>query len=179
MKKYLALLVAILPVFAFAAPAAADVPWDPHITSLAGKRCLDADAGFRGLNGTKVQLWDCDGWAGQDWTLVPIAPGSTVYQIQVGWNGKCLDADWNRINANGAVVQLWDCYPGSTNQQWTVNILAHSAAWTWGQYQIHSYANDRCLDADWGHINDNGTQVQLWDCYGIGSLNQIWSGFLG
>jgi hypothetical protein len=32
-------------------------------------RCLDADAGTIGQQGTRVQVWDCDGWAGQRWTF--------------------------------------------------------------------------------------------------------------
>ncbi|MER5424543.1 RICIN domain-containing protein [Streptosporangium roseum] len=32
-------------------------------------RCLDADLNTIGPNGTKVQLWNCNGWSNQKWSL--------------------------------------------------------------------------------------------------------------
>jgi hypothetical protein len=75
--------------------------------------CLDADLG-NGANGTKVQLWHCNGWANQQWYFrYPSAA------VQSGWGfpyGKCLDADYHG-SPNGAKVQLWDCNQ-TAEQDW-------------------------------------------------------------
>ena len=42
-----------------------------------------------------------------------------------------------------------------------------------GRFRIHSTYNNRCLDADLGTINGNGTRVQLWDCIAV-NRNQWW-----
>jgi hypothetical protein len=42
-----------------------------------------------------------------------------------------------------------------------------------GRYRVHSSYNNRCLDADLGTINGNGTKVQLWDCIAA-NRNQWW-----
>ncbi|MCO6003681.1 RICIN domain-containing protein [Actinoallomurus purpureus] len=42
-----------------------------------------------------------------------------------------------------------------------------------GRFRIHSSYNNRCLDADLGTINGNGTRVQLWDCIAA-NRNQWW-----
>jgi hypothetical protein len=38
-----------------------------YIVNLASGRCLDADSGTIGGQGTKVQVWDCNGGANQNW----------------------------------------------------------------------------------------------------------------
>jgi hypothetical protein len=77
-------------------------------------RCLDADANTIGGNGTKVQLWDCNGWSNQKWIYDAVS--HTIYSL---YNGRCLDADLNTIGTNGTKMQLWDCN-GWANQKWTV-----------------------------------------------------------
>jgi chitinase len=62
-------------------------------------------------NGSKVQLYDCNGTASQVWTK----SGSTLVNPQ---SGKCLDATGN-TSANGTRLQIWTC-AGGTNQQWTL-----------------------------------------------------------
>lgn len=93
------------------------------------------------------------------------------------FNDRCIDADWNTIGANGTRVHLWDCYgTGSLNQRWTITYLPGSSPVEnpRGPVQIRTFQNGRCLDADWHGIGANGTRVQLWDCYGSSSLNQLW-----
>jgi opacity protein-like surface antigen len=118
-------------------------------------RCLDADTGSISGNGTKVQLWDCNGWNNQSWDLLW---DGTIRSMA---SGRCLDADTGSISGNGTKVQLWDCN-GWNNQKWYVP----------GDGTIRSMASGRCLDADLGSISDNGTRVQLWDCNGWN--NQKW-----
>jgi hypothetical protein len=66
-----------------------------------------------GGNGSKVQLWDCNGLTNQQWF------GSDDLSVLIVNNGvaRCLDGDVSRGGGNGSKVQLWDCN-GLTNQQW-------------------------------------------------------------
>jgi hypothetical protein len=61
-----------------------------------------------GANGTKVQIWACDGYApAQNWTV------NTNGTITI--DGGCLDITGANGN-NGTPVELWACN-GGTNQQ--------------------------------------------------------------
>ncbi|MGW4651202.1 RICIN domain-containing protein [Kitasatospora sp. NPDC004289] len=73
-------------------------------------RCLDADLNTIGGNGTRIQLWDCNGWDNQIW----IWDG---HALQTKKNARVLDADLNTIRYNGTYVQLWDRNGGS-QQTW-------------------------------------------------------------
>ncbi|WP_405019996.1 RICIN domain-containing protein [Kitasatospora sp. NBC_00070] len=148
-------------VGATAAPSLAASYRTTRFTSGHGGRCLDADLNTINGNGTKVQLWDCNGWSNQTWIWTP-APGQPVgyYKIQTEKNYRCLDADLNTINGNGTKVQLWDCN-GWDNQ-----------IWIWDGQTLQTKKNARVLDADLNTINGNGTKVQLWDRNGWD--NQRW-----
>ena len=75
-------------------------------------KCLDvASAGT--ANGTKVQLYDCNGTAAQQWTV-----NSARELVNTG-SGKCLDAT-NQSSADGTPLQIWTC-AGTANQLWTLN----------------------------------------------------------
>ncbi len=39
-------------------------------------------------------------------------------------------------------------------------------------FQIHNSYNGKCVDADKGMIDHNGTRLQLWDCHS--GSNQLW-----
>jgi hypothetical protein len=148
---------AMLPVLLQAVPAEAApviVEGGISITTGSNNRCLDADLGTIGGNGTRVQLWDCNGWDNQKWDLFD--DGS----IRNRNGGRCLDADLGTIGGNGTRVQLWDCN-GWNNQKWIRT----------GAVFVNTY-NNRCLDADLGTIGGNGTRVQLWNCNGWN--NQKW-----
>jgi hypothetical protein len=84
------------------------------------------------------------------------------------FNGRCLDADWANTN-NGQGTKLWDCAPGSTVQQWTYNKNGNS------EFTVQVSGRERCLDADLGTINANGTKVQLWDCNGSEQQHWVWT----
>jgi hypothetical protein len=68
-------------------------------------RCLDL-AGNGTANGTKVQLWDCNGVGGQKWTQQ--ADGSLLNPQ----SGRCLDSP-SGATANGTRLQIWDCNGGA------------------------------------------------------------------
>ena len=61
--------------------------------------------------GTRVDIWDCNGGANQQWTL---SSNGTVVGRE---SGLCLDVT-GAGTANGTAVELWGCTGGS-NQQWT------------------------------------------------------------
>jgi RHS repeat-associated protein len=107
---------------------------------LAGK-CIDDNNGGT-ANGTKVQVWDCNGSAPQNWTVYP---DGTVRNY-----GKCLDLS-GYGTTNGTLVQLWDC-TGATNQVWQ--------PYNGG---LRNPVSGRCLD-DPSSSTTNGTQFQLFDC---------------
>ncbi len=122
------------------------------LRGVGSNRCLDV-YNNQTANGTKVEIWDCNGGANQQWTL------TSSGQLQV-YGSKCLDA-YNNQTTNGTKVELWDCN-GGANQQWRMN----------GDGTITGVQSGLCLDVA-GGATANGTQVQLWTC--TGGSNQRWS----
>lgn len=115
-----------------------------------GRRCADDDN--RGAaDGTKIQLYDCNGSVAQQFTVK--SDGS------LGIMGKCMDVTHSGTT-NGTLVQLWTCN--------------NSGAQQWKQQADGSLVNpesSRCLD-DPNSTTANGTQLQIWDCNG--SSAQKW-----
>ncbi|MCX5208436.1 ricin-type beta-trefoil lectin domain protein [Kitasatospora sp. NBC_00240] len=120
------------------------------ITSGVPGKCVDDNANSN-VNGTHVQIWDCNGTNAQKWTF-------TNGTLQV--NGKCLDVT-GRGTANGTLVDLWDCN-GGANQQWTPQ----------PDGTLKGTQSGRCLDDPRGTAT-NGTQLDIWDCNG--GFNQKWT----
>jgi hypothetical protein len=118
-------------------------------------RCLDADVSSVTHNGTKVQLWDCNGWANQNWTW------RADHTIRSTHDGRCLDEDIAGGTHNGTKAQLWDCN-GWDNQKWTITSSG----------TIVNAHDGRCLDEDIAGGTHNGTRAQLWECNGWD--NQKW-----
>lgn len=87
--------------------------------------CLDADASRTITNGTKVQLWTCNGQQNQSWYCTYVSSASCFSDLRLQTagivNGKltvmCLDADLNTIASDGGVAQVWACN-GYDNQTW-------------------------------------------------------------
>jgi hypothetical protein len=75
-------------------------------------RCMDI-AGNGTANGTKVQLWDCDGVGGQVWRQQ--SDGSLLNPQ----SGRCLDSP-SGATANGTALQIYDCN-GSAAQKFTLD----------------------------------------------------------
>jgi Ricin-type beta-trefoil lectin domain/Putative Ig domain len=122
-----------------------------------GGKCLD-DTGNSAANGTKIQIYTCNGDAAQNWEFAPDgfpgAPGVVLI------HGKCLDI-LGLGTANGSKIQLWAC-SGAVNQQWSMG----------GFGVLINPASGKCLD-DTGRSTTNGTQVQIWSC--TGASNQTWT----
>ncbi|MFI5853801.1 ThuA domain-containing protein [Streptomyces parvulus] len=115
-----------------------------------GGKCLDVDNSMT-ADGTKVQLWTCNGTGAQRWTR---ADDGTVTAL-----GKCLDVSGGG-SADGTKIQLWTCN-GSGAQKW-----APQADGT-----VRNPQSGKCLDASGGTWND-GTPVHLWTCHT--GANQKW-----
>jgi hypothetical protein len=113
-------------------------------------RCLDAPSGAT-ANGTRLQIWDCNGSAAQKFAVNGGAPVA-------GPGGQCLDVAADDTGGNGAAVQLWNCQSWAVDQHWFHN--SNGSLRTLG----------RCLDIN-GNGTANGTQVELWDCNGVGGQN--------
>ncbi|HEX5402367.1 MAG TPA: ricin-type beta-trefoil lectin domain protein [Pseudonocardiaceae bacterium] len=120
-----------------------------EITGLAGK-CVDV-AGASTVNGTKVDLFTCNGTNAQNWT---VATNGTLQAL-----GKCMDVT-AAGTVNGTKVQLFDCN-GTGAQVWQ-----HTAS-----NQLVNPESGRCLDAT-GPSSADGTPLQIWDC--TGGTNQSW-----
>ncbi|MEV6633652.1 endo-1,4-beta-xylanase [Actinoplanes sp. NPDC051470] len=129
-------------------PSPSDDPSTPpnpggsgRIVGAQSGRCVDVPGASQN-NGTRVQLYDCNGQSNQAWTLTS-SKQLTVY------GNRCLDAAGS---GNGSAVQIYSCN-GQTNQQWNVTSGG----------TITGVQSGRCLDV-WG--SGNGQQIQLYDCNG-------------
>ncbi|SEL87829.1 ricin-type beta-trefoil lectin domain protein [Streptacidiphilus jiangxiensis] len=127
-------------------------PAPPHvgpITSALPGTCVD-DAGDSAVDGTAVQLWDCDGAASQVWTW---SNGTLTH------DGKCLDVT-GQGTTDGTLVELWDCN-GGPNQQWTPQ----------PDGTLKGTQSGLCLDDPAAGVT-NGTRLEIWDCND--GANQQW-----
>ena len=75
-----------------------------------GNKCLDVP-GHATTAGTRVEIWDCNGGANQQWTLN--SDGTVVGRE----SGLCLDVT-GTATANGTAVEIWTCN-GKSNQKWS------------------------------------------------------------
>ncbi|MEV8373338.1 glycosyl hydrolase family 18 protein [Kribbella sp. NPDC056861] len=120
------------------------------VKGIAGK-CVDV-AGGSSANGTAVQLWSCNGSAGQTWT---VGTDGTIRAL-----GKCLDVN-AAGTANGSLVQLYDCN-GTGAQSWQAQSNGN----------LRNPSSGKCLDAT-GQSSADGTRLQIWTC--AASANQLWT----
>ncbi|WP_328475263.1 PQQ-dependent sugar dehydrogenase [Actinoplanes sp. NBC_00393] len=118
------------------------------VKGLAGK-CLDV-AGAATADGTKIQLYTCNGTAAQHWSR----QGQTFRAL-----GKCLDVAGG-ATANGTKAQLWTCN-GTGAQNWAPQ----------SDGTIRNPASGRCLDVSQNSSAD-GQQIHIWDC--TAAANQKW-----
>ena len=142
----LALAVGALSLVAARRLHALPIIYSGHVYNGASTRCLDSGTT------ANAQLWPCSTSIYQQWTYNPRI-GEIVGNSPTG----CLD---DHGGTNGTGVNLVPC-TGAASQKWTYNGA-----------QMINQASGRCLDADLGTINQNGTKVQVWDC-GSGA-NQQW-----
>ena len=126
-----------------------NVPNGPAGTITISGKCVDVAADDTGVNGTGVQLWDCQTYAeDQHWTHFADNSLRTI--------SRCLDINGNGT-ANGTQVELWDCN-GVGGQKWIQR----------ADGSLFNPQSGRCLDAPSGNTA-NGTRLQIWDCNGSGA----------
>ena len=113
--------------------------------------CLDVN-GANSANGTKVDIYTCNGTNAQQWT---VESNSTIQAL-----GKCLDVTGG-ATANGTLVDLYACN-GTGAQVWQPGANG----------SLVNPQSGACLD-DTGLSTTPGTQVQIWAC--TGSANQSWT----
>jgi len=121
------------------------------VSGLSSSKCVDDNNGS-GTNGTKVQIWDCDGnTSAQNWTV------NSNGTLTIA--GGCMDITGAKYT-NGTLVELWTCN-GGANQQWEVS-----------NGEIVNPHSGMCLD-DPSSNTTNGTQLILYTCNG--GANQKWT----
>jgi len=114
-----------------------------------GTKCLDVAGDDVGVDGTAVQLWDCQAFSkDQHWTYNSNNTLSTL--------GRCLDIVGNGT-ANNTLLQLYDC-DGVGGQVWMQQPNG----------SLLNPQSGRCLDAPNGNTA-NGTQLQIYDCNNSGA----------
>jgi hypothetical protein len=114
-----------------------------------GTKCVDVAGDDTGVNGTAVQLWDCQAFSlDQHWKYNSDNSLTTL--------GRCLDIIGN-VTAQGTQVELWDCN-GVGGQKWVQQ----------ADGSILNPQSGRCLDSP-GGATANGTRLQIWDCNGTGA----------
>jgi non-reducing end alpha-L-arabinofuranosidase len=129
--------------------AQTSAPTGPITAGDDSAKCVDDNA-LSTADGTKIQMWDCNGGANQQWTIEP----DGTLQVY----GKCMDITGANYN-NGTLIELWDCNGGG-NQQWQAT-----------NGTLVNPASGKCLD-DPDFNTANGTQLDLWTCNG--GSNQQW-----
>lgn len=129
----------------------------PALRSAASGRCLDV-AGNSTTPGAAIQIWDCNGVAGQGWTL------TSAGELRTFDGTRCLDAlNWG--TTAGTALISWSC-TGGANQKFA-----------WGANgSLRSQQSGLCLDVT-SNRTANGTAVALWTCNGRD--NQRWTSVSG
>lgn len=120
----------------------------PVRLDLAGK-CMD-DTGNSSNNGTKIQIWTCNGGTAQNWAFFPDTDPGDAGELTI--HNKCLDIV-NGGTANGSKLQLWSCN-GRASQQWFIFGFAG---------ELINPASGRCIDDPFSSTS-NGKQLDIWDC---------------
>ncbi|GII81693.1 alpha-L-arabinofuranosidase [Sphaerisporangium rufum] len=140
----------IATALTWSAPASAAAA---PLVSAASGRCLNVKGNTDAL-GTDLQIWDCNGQAGQAFDFTSAGELRT-------FNGtRCLDAYANGTSPGTRLV-IWSCN-GQNNQKWRMN----------ADGSITGVGSNLCVDVNGGGTA-NGTAVILWTCNG--QSNQKWS----
>jgi hypothetical protein len=135
-------------------PSPSEPPPAPTVVavqSAASGRCLDVPGGAA-VDGAALQIYDCTGAAGQQWTV------STSGELRT-LGSMCLDDPSG--GASNTPVTVSACH-GGANQQW-----APQADGT-----VRSVATGLCLDVSEA-ATDNETPVIVYDCHA--GDNQRWT----
>ena len=108
------------------------------------------DAGDRGANGTKVEVWSCDRKAGEQWTYLPDASPDSEGTLLI--HGKC--ATIRKAGPRHALRVVLENCTGAPSQRWTLRL---------GTEWLANLAFNGCLK-DPGGTTRNGTWVGIGTC---------------
>jgi alpha-galactosidase len=125
-----------------------------ELVSAQSGKCIDTDGGNVYFNGTKEQIWDCNGGINQEFSL------TSSGELRTMGATDCLDI-YQDATAPGTSVGLWNC-DGTDAQKWTVN----------SDGTIVGQKSGLCLDVV-GAKTANGTGLDVWTCNG--GANQKWT----
>ena len=112
-------------------------------------KCADVNGGAT-ADGTKIQIWDCNGATNQSWT---VGTDGTIRAL-----GKCMDVQASGT-VNGTKIHLYTCN-GTGAQQWV----------TAANGGLRNPQANKCLDIPSSNVT-NGNQLQIYDCNGTGAQN--------
>jgi Ricin-type beta-trefoil lectin domain len=135
-------------------------PQTPRLVSLGSAKCLDAGGGPK-IDGTPLQLWQCNNSEAQMFALRPIGAG-TVNVVHVP-SGQCVDLpgaggydEWRMV------LRRCSETPGQAFTR--VEVV--------GGFQLINAQTGRCIDVD-GNRDGDGTRILQWTCNG--ASNQKWT----
>ncbi|MGY1498223.1 ricin-type beta-trefoil lectin domain protein [Streptomyces sp. QTS52] len=112
----------------------------------AADKCLEV-AGAGKTNGSIVQIYTCNGGAGQKWQI----SGDTLLNVN---SGKCLEVK-GAGTANGTAVQIGTCSDKNAAQKWEYDTHATT--------RLFNPGTGNCLDlATYANSRDG----RMWDCAG-------------
>jgi predicted alpha-1,2-mannosidase len=136
-------------IFAVATTAAVAAPVGPIVSGVSSSLCVD-DNGGAATDGSKIQVWTCNGSAAQQWTV------ETNGTLQVA--GGCMDVT-SSGTANGTLVQWYTCN-GTGAQQWSQGANG----------SLINPQSGKCLD-DPNSSTTTGTQLQIYTCNATNAQN--------
>ncbi|KAF9487639.1 hypothetical protein BDN71DRAFT_1545022 [Pleurotus eryngii] len=116
-------------------------------------------------NGTPVQIFDCNGSSGQNWSIVK---GQT--KVQLAGTNFCLDA--GSEPASGVALKIWTCYDNLPAQNWWFTNDNRIAVYNKGKHRM-TFLPGQCMDFKDGSFTNSNT-VQTWKCTD-NNTNQEWS----
>ena len=113
-------------------------------------RCLDSDVSSPTHNGTKVQIWNCNGWNNQKWTFA--STGDGYYEIKGVGSGKLMEvAGLSRDDGGNVAIYADSDVP---QQHWAVTPTGD------GYYFLINRYSGLCLGVDEGSTADGANIEQ-------------------
>jgi len=132
----------------------------PVKSGISGK-CMD-DYGSGTADGTKVDIWDCNGKDAQSWGWGYRSDPQNTWDNEIRNFNKCLDVVGGGDGAvGGDKVQLWTCN-GTGAQRWSAR----------SDGSLVNTLSGLCL-SDPGASKVNGTQLEVRAC--SGKTQQMWT----
>ena len=118
-------------------------------------RCVGTANGGSQVNYTRLVVWDCHGFADQQWQIQPDG------RIRNALSGKCIGTENGGSMVNYTALVVWDCHAGA-DQRW--RLLDNG--------QLQNVYSGKCIGTANGGSMVNYTHLVVWDCHGGG--DQRW-----